>query len=507
MNRKAPLFWVSFAALLTLMYWIVKLHDPFSFEPHAWASAHLATIARSFAQLGIIHLHGIPVQNNLPLGLQPDRYLHWPPLNGILLGMAFRIFGESEAVVHSFTIVVNICFIVAFYFLVKRCFDRQTAIFSVFALLTLPVFIQYGRLAWTPNAPLAAICAALYCFVRGTETSLNWKWIFAGVAAVVLGVLLSWEVAPLGLILLGFAIWQRSKARQVAAATYAAASLCTVVIVLGYYVYYSPELQGSLWATVRYRMGAPYHPTDIPIHAWTDHVNYSTHITLSIWLTNMRNGWGMLLGGAMSLVATAGLIRWSWTNRKSRPDVFFVVGALLGTMILWIALFPNFVFIHDYESLFLVPLVAVSLGVALKLGAEWPDGQFRWLATLLVPLILILPLIHQSAQGFKKMQQDPAVEYAKDIERNTLASAVVFSSSDSMVPVYYSRRHIIRSVSDDEALRALARKTQEAFPGSDIYLAIPPDSLAQFACASSRFTLIKRTQNMVLFKVVAGVCG
>lgn len=466
----------------------------------------MALLARSFAQFGVIHLRGVPLQNNLPLGIQPDRYVHWPPLYAILLGMAFRVFGESELVVHAFVIAVNLCYMVAFYFLIKRCFNRDVALFSLFALLTIPVFVQYGRLAWTPNATLGAVCVALYCFVRGTETALNWKWIAGGAVAVAIGVLLSWEAAPLGLILFGLGTWQRSKTRQIAAATYAVVSLGTVAIVLLLLVSASPELRNDLWATVSFRMGGPYQPADIPIHAWADHMLYTTHMTfLGFVLTMLRRG--PLLGGTLGLLATMGVLTWSWNNRKNRPDVLFAVGALLGIVVVWIILFPNHVYIHDYQALIAAPLICLSLGVTLKIGIERLDDTFRWMALFVVPLILIVPLFRQIMVGSRTVQPDHLLEYAHDIENSTPASAVVLSPLDTMVPVYYSHRHIIRSVADDEALRSVTRQAVTIFPGSDIYIAIPPESVGRFSYASSDFPLVKRTRNMILLKVGVGVFG
>ena len=507
MTRKASIAWICIAVLLTFVYWMVKLNDPFADEPHAWASAHMALLAHSFSQLGIVHLHGVPIQNNLPLGTQPDKYIHWPPLYAMLLGVAFRILGESEAAVHAFVICGNIFYLAAFYFLVKRCFDREVAAYSLFALLTIPVFVQYGRLAWTPNVAMGAVSTALYCFLRGTETNLNFKWITAGAASVAFGVFFSWEVAPLGFILLCLGLLLRSRIRQIAAAVYAAAGLGSVGIVLVLLVSSSPELQHDLWSTVRFRMGGGYEPADIPIHAWADHMIYVTHLTLKDWFLNMLDVWEPLLGGTLGLLAMIGVVVWSWNNRKNRPNEFFAVGGLIGIVVTWCALFPNHVYIHAYEALIAAPIFSVSLGVALDAANESLKGAFRWVAILIVPLILMVPLARATAGGFTKPQPSPLLDYAKDIENNTPETAVVLSPSPNMLPVYYSHRHIIRSVGNDEALRSVMHQARRVFPGSDVFIAITPESLAQFSCVSSHFPLINRTRNLILFKVTSGACG
>lgn len=512
MKRKVQGFWVGIAALLTFMYWSATLDRPLALEPHAFARAHMGVLARSFAQLGILHLHAVPLENNPPIGTQPDVYVHWPTLYPILLSAAFRMFGESAAVIHAFAILVNILYLGAFYALVRRCFDKSVAGFSLFALLTIPIFIKYGTFSWTPNAAMAAVTIALYCFVRGTETNLNWKWISAGSIALVLGVLTSWEVALLGPVLLGIAVIKRSRAYRVAAMMYAAAGLGAAAIMLLLLVSSSFELQRNLWGTALHYMGRAHQSADNSINDLAD--PNSPRMSLIVWATIMRSTWVPLLGGAIGQLATMGLLIWTWYNRKTRPEVLCTVGGLLGLVVLWTAVFPAHVSIHEYEALIAAPLFSIGLGFTMKVGEEHLSGAYRWLAVLILPSFLLVPLVKQAASAFLGLitidSRNPPelenMEYAKDIESSTRPSSVILSPTLSMVPVYYSHRHIVRGVMNDEVLRVAIRQTGAVFPGSDVYLAIRPDSLPQFSCASSRFPLAKRTTNMILLKVIRGAC-
>jgi 4-amino-4-deoxy-L-arabinose transferase-like glycosyltransferase len=504
--RTSTTFWVAVAAILTLVYWMAIFNDRFETEPHAWATAHVALLARSFNQFGILHLHGVPIQNNPPLGLQPDRYIHWPPLYPIVLSLAFRTFGESEGVVHGLAMLVTVAYLLAFWHLVRYCFDPEVAMLSMFGLLTLPTFGQYATLGWTPNSVMGAACGALYCFLRGTETRLDWKWVSAGAGILAAGICCLWEAAPLGFVLLGAAFFARSRTRRTAAAVYAAVSLITVATVLALLVSSSPELRDDLWATVRYRMGQPYHAIRIPLHAMADAAISTRHLALGPWILNLIDVWGRLLGGALGLVASTGVVFWTWENRSNRPNAFFAVGGLLGLVLVWILLFPNHVFIHDYETLIAAPLFAVGLGFVLQLGSDRLPGPLRWLTVLVVPLILIVPLSRHTLQGFVKPDSAGLLAYARDIEEATSASAVVLSPIDSMVPVYYSHRHLIRSVVDDGALKLVIGQAEAVFPGNDIYLAIPRYFESHFPCASSRFPLVKSTRDLLLLRAISGVC-
>jgi 4-amino-4-deoxy-L-arabinose transferase-like glycosyltransferase len=401
---------------------------------------------------------------------------------------------------------VNVCYVASFYFLVRHCFDKNVAILSVFGLLTIPVFVQYGRLAWTPNAALCAVCAALYCFVRGTEKNLSWRWILAGSIAVAIGVFFSWEAAPLGFVLLVLATSQQSKIRQIAAATYSVAGIGAVAIVLVLLVSASNDIRNELWATVRFRMGGVYQPTAIPIHALADHVLYTKqHTNLLSWILNILDNWLPRLGGTVGLSSTIGVSLWAWRRRKARPDVLFVVVGLLGIVVVWAVLFPNHI-THEYEPLIAAPLFGIAIGVVLKIGGERLKGTGRLVVSIIVPLILIIPLARQAMIAFRRPQPDKIIKYAKDIEGSTPPSAVILSPVDTMVTVYYSRRHIIRSVTDDETLRLVMQQAGSVFPNTDIYIAIPPDSLGWFPCAASRFPLVRHTGNVILLRVTADTC-
>lgn len=264
-----------------------------------------------------------------------------------------------------------------------------------------------------------------------------------------------------------------------------------------------------MWSTIRFRMGGTYQVGDVPIHAWPDHAIYHTQVRgLGITLIGaLLINYRPLLGGLHGLGASVWAVVWSWKKRKERPEVFLTIGSFLGIPLVWLALFPNHVIIHDYQALIAAPLVAIGLGFALKLGIDRLKGPFRWSAAIAIPALLIVPLARQTREDFRRLPQGEVLDYAEDLEDSTSSSSIILSPSDSMIPVYYSRRHIIRSVTDDAALRHIMSQARFVFPNRDIYLAIPPKELGKFSCASSQLPLIKRTPNMILFKATTDDCG
>src|SRR5690242_11259203 len=104
-TRALLVFWMTVTVILTLTSHLVSFGRVFDYR-HDWISAHFSTIARSFTDYGVISLRGALIQNNSPLGLDPDVYIHWPPLFPIILSFAFRAFGESESVAHGMMLLI-----------------------------------------------------------------------------------------------------------------------------------------------------------------------------------------------------------------------------------------------------------------------------------------------------------------------------------------------------------------------------------------------------------------
>ncbi len=368
MTSKFLQFWTGVAILLTVISWLVTFNRPFvgDRDSGAWEHAHMALMARSFAQEGVFRLGGVPIQNNPPLGTQPDTYVHWPPLFAILMGMAFRVFGESVATANSFALFINVL-----YFFSLRP-PRQTHLWQGCRrpLVVWLARIAGVRFAWvvplTVNAGVTAIMLALYFrFLRATVSVLDWRWIWAGAIAVAIGTLLSWEPLLLGFVLLGLAIWRRSKPRMIAAATYAAAGLASMSLILLAYMTSSPELRSDLGATIRYRMAVrSVGAASIPIHALVDSMYYIDQPTKKELLLGGIDRL-YLVGGSLGVLAVAALLLATWDKRNQRNDLVFTVGALLGVWVGWFVIFPNHAYGHEYQWLLAAPLFGLAFGAGL----------------------------------------------------------------------------------------------------------------------------------------------
>jgi hypothetical protein len=181
---------------------------------------------------------------------------------------------------------------------------------------------------------------------------------------------------------------------------------------------------------------------------------------------------------------------------------------LLGVWFGWFLIFPNHVYVHDYQWLLAVPLGGIAIGFALDSLTMRLQGSLRWLSLAIVPAMLLLPLATITSTAYdNRNAHSPMLDFAAEILQNTPPTAVILSVSPSMVPVYYSDRHTLRFVDDEGTLRLLNQQVWQVFPGSDVYLAMMPAYATRFPCALKNFSEVKRSPNLILLKVSPDSCN
>ena len=188
----------------------------------ASVSADVVTTARTFATEGVSKLHGVPVNNNPPIGPYDSHTL--APTSAILLSACFRIFGASEPTAHIFMLCILLATASLIFRLGSLWLGPIGGALAGYFWLTLSVVIQFGDLVAQQSLAMLFVVAALVAFSSSRERS--------GAVLLFLAVLSSWESA---LVLAG--IWFAARKlpdlrRTAIMATYAvaAAILCLMVL-------------------------------------------------------------------------------------------------------------------------------------------------------------------------------------------------------------------------------------------------------------------------------------
>lgn len=512
--RLLVVFWLVVATVLLVTNQSLWLGHPFTYR-HSWTSAHQATMARAFVQHGVYALRGTPLQNNLPDGAEPDKYIHWPPLTPIVISWVFRLFGESEIAAHGLMLGILLANCFALYAVVRTCFPPQVGQLAVFASLVVPVTVQYGHLV---NAEPFACCGmllALLGFIKAREAAgTASSWVVFGAASLALAVFSSWTAMLMSPGLLAIALWRRNRTEIRLGLFFNLVAALTFVGVMTLYLCNAPELAGDLWQTLAARIGlAPFQPAQFHVHTVYNQKNFldEPHYALLelLWLSIKR----LSMIGLVPTLAIVWVLLVGWKHRHgiahgSTPLLF---AGVFSPWLLWFTIMSEHAVIHDCTMQLAVPAAAVAFAVAatrftsasFRTARTWMQYAKSWLVWIAVPVGMLVPLLLSINERRQHLLfwDDRKFDHALDIKKFTEPEAVVMEPSPSMVPVYYSKRHLIRGVLDDRLVEQVAEHLPVIFPGSPVYLALDPDDLDVFLHSMERYRLIKRTNNVLLLAI------
>jgi hypothetical protein len=469
--------WAFFAIALVGIHQIRNISQPFSYQM-AVVAADVATMGRSFATQGYL----IPVNNNPPVGSQVSAYLHWPPLGPIFLGLWYRVVGISERSTHVFSLAVSIIAGLGIWLLARLALGRIGAMIALVAWCTFPVTIEYSHLPSQQNVAMAITIYALICAIRFADEGKG-LWMVLGLVLMSAAVATTWEAAFLGpgLMIAGRFIVRRPLVTRTGI-YFSAAAVITAGVILAAYILTYPDLAAETAGTVLYRLGWAhnYGAGILHLHGISERVSLASMAHVIGYNLFSMLGIGLLGFGA----AVAAII-----DRRGEKTDWRAQTAIISSAVLWMAwfvLFPNHVTIHAFECSLAAPSVALALAwCVLQLLRELPDTdstRVRRLAmALLLPAVFLVPVL---ATTFSPIHQDVAtqpgeppndilVEQGKEISRITEPGSVIITRSGSTVLVFYSQRHFIRFVLDDQILTRMLPLIVDNFaPHTPIYLAV-----------------------------------
>ena len=451
-------FGVHSLLALTMIFMLARgfKHAPDLFVgPHAFDSADVATTARTFATLGVLRLHAIPINNNPPV-IRSDAYTHWPPLLPIVLSFVFRAFGSSERTVHLFMLAVFAATALLIYLLARAWLNSTAAALAALFWMVLPVELQFGDISVQQPFAVLFLLAALLALER-----------HRGLAGVLffLAVCSSWEAA-----LIGPAFWIMAKRYPELKLNARVALLaCTtgLFLVAALFLFGNPKAALDTIQTAKFYMGVSHTYSAVSSPALQNQLSLGEQIRLTL----LNNFWML---GPLGLGAVLQLIL-----RRPRP-IFEKLAPLGIVWLVWCVAMNNHTARHPFELVIAAPTVAIAM--AWLASPEFHSGvgtrgiqQFVFVALAVAQAVLLpVPRMSDGYDPFK------LVQYARDIKSATEPNSIVLAPLVSAVPLYYSERHIIRGIdSPAEASNILPQLSRE-FPGSPVYLALPPELVTSF---------------------------
>ena len=460
--------------------------------PHAWVSAHFSVIGRSFLEQGVLALNGTPIQNNAPLTAAPDAYLNWPPLYPVLLSYIYAVFGETERVHHVLAALINLGIAGLVFQFVRRAAGPMVAATAIIVFLNLPIVAKYGHVGMQLHLAILLCVGCLYCFVLSThdevtEPQARRRHAILGGVLMFAGVMTSWEPSLAVLGLLAVALLRRDWTAYRLALIYGIVATVAVVFVFSVYAISYPYFLEAIFERALFRTGLISTDYESRMAAISPHLiqeaNTAYHAmnivkyvaTVFVPRLNLLGPFGLV---AVALAVLLPIVR----DAVAVPRWTYMVFGLLSVYLVWAVALRQHNQIHEYQILLMAPAAAVASGFVLfALGRELTGCEATsprrtiFVATCLA--IGIAAFIGRSPNTLQlywayQPASDPLIQFGRAIEKAVEPDAIVVHTENSMVPVYYAHRHIIRGVHNETVLGTYRTAIEELCPDCPIYMAI-----------------------------------
>jgi hypothetical protein len=511
--------WILPVLSSLLIIWLALSLTDF-YYPHAWVSAHIATIAHSFATHGIIALHGIPIENFDPITTQPDNYLHWPPFFYYVLSLVVRAFPDSIRAMHLFMAVIAIANAYVMWIIASMFFKPRVAIVCGSAFLLMPATLKYGLILLPANLAMLGVSVALLFMLRYLQGTADGRGrlLDLGLSALAffLACITSWEpFLALPGLLLAYAFDRRSEIFKTCfcwAIAAIAAGASTLVI----YALSDPTFLEDMWSIFTFRLGlTQYLPMSARIHPVEGQLQTIDSLNVFSSAIHFFEAYVVrtqVFCGSLGIVGLFALLLTALRRRRSISDNFFAALLLpLGTVWLgWAAVMQGHYIIHEYQFILASPLLAIGVtclyslldDIQLATPDSWPRENLATLTNLALPCALLFLGISAAAITVRG-EEEPwqLAKFGRLIKAEVPAGTIVITNEMSMVPTYYAERHVIRGVPDGAFLESKLGMIRDACPGCALYLAVRRQSAQKFRDVLDRLQPVFEDDNFIIRKI------
>ena len=511
--------WILSVLSSLLIIWLALSLTDF-YYPHAWVSAHIATIAHSFATHGIIGLHGIPIENFDPITTQPDNYLHWPPFFYYVLSLVLRAFPDSIRAMHLFMAVIAIANAYVMWIIASMFFKPRVAIVCGSAFLLMPATLKYGLILLPANLAMLFVSVALLFMLRYLQGTADGRGrlLDLGLSALAffLACITSWEpFLALPGLLLAYAFDRRSEIFKTCfcwAIAAIAAGASTLVI----YSLSDPTFLEDMWSIFTFRLGlTQYLPMSARIHPVEGQLQTIDSLNVFSSAIHFFEAYVVrtqVFCGSLGIVGLFALLLTALRRRRSIPDNFFAALLLpLGTIWLgWAAVMQGHYIIHEYQFILASPLLAIGVtclyslldDILLAMPDSWPRENLATLTNLALPCALLFLAISAAAVTVRG-EEEPwqLAKFGRLIKAEVPAGTIVITNEMSMVPTYYAERHVIRGVPDGAFLESKLGMIRDTCPGCALYLAVRRQSAQKFRDVLDRLQPVFEDDTFIIKKI------
>lgn len=317
-------------------------------------------------------------------------YLHHPPLLHLAITVLFAVLGEHEWVARLVPVSCSLVSAVFLWLLVRSCVGARIATLSAAVFASLPMQLKYGSMVNFEPCVLMLMLGALLC-LRWHRVSGAGKWKCAAFGFIIVGLWMDWAMYLFVIALCSCWLLRANGGDRRFAGIILLSALTSGALYLLRIRLLRPDAWQSLADAFMVRLGT----------------GKGGYFTEAQWLTRMGETLviyflpaGLILGA----IGAAILCR-----ARARGEGFQWLGrACLSVLVmdaLFVGVFQNVSYIHQYSAFYFLAPLAIAAGVALDrliaaLQTAIPLRLFRGVAELAVCLILVAI----AASGWQRTQ-------------------------------------------------------------------------------------------------------
>lgn len=315
-------------------------------------------------------------------------YLHHPPLLHLAIAALFALLGEHEWVARMVPISCSLASVVLLWLLVRRCVGVRSATLSAAVFASLPMELRYGKMVNFEPVVLMLMLGALWS-IRNWSLSSDFRWKVAAMGFVLTGLWVDWAMY---LFVLALCICWFLR-RDLQCRRFAGLLLVTALLSALLYLLRIRLLRSDAWTNLldaflcRVGCGDGRHFSELD---WTKRIVSSLEIHF------------LPVSWVLAAFGSALVIRYKEHNAGLRW-LGFACSTIFVMDVLFLGVFQNDSYIHQYIGFYLIAPISIMAGVALDRLTAWAGSLFaRRMAHTIASGVICLLLAIVAVRGERR---------------------------------------------------------------------------------------------------------
>ena len=434
-------------------------------------------------------------------------YLHHPPLLHLVITALFYFFGEHEWVARLLPISCSLLSVIFLWFLVRSCAGIRAATLAAAVFGCLPMELRYGKMVNFEPVVLMLILGALLC-LRYWKLSGKRLWQHGAFALILAGLWVDWAMHIFVVSLCLCWLVRSRHTRRFAIVLLATATLSAIIYLIRIQML-QPDAWQNLAHTLVVRLGASGHDKFTELQ-WCQRIFESllTHFLLLGWIL-------AIIGAFVTFRARNRNENLRWLGRACLS--VFVMDAL------FVGIFQNDSYIHQYIAFYFLAPVAIMAGIALDrfitlFRNAFPTLELARIGEVFACVVLLVMGIHGGLQTKQLQGQFYILDHAT-VEPPNLIPELGDAIQKHFPPgthvlcnflpeygphlAYYAQRDILNNLSEYRFWHGYLQDPSKTVGGvvwmtpkasHDLIAQLPPGSKQFFNVGNQSFCLWKRDQ-------------